>query len=60
MVQQVYQQAQRLSTIPSEPQRTALVAQFQHALALVRGPFLDGFWLGEEAPFDEWVLQQRQ
>src|SRR5438128_2213302 len=46
VVQQVYQQAQRLSTVPSELQRTALVAQFQHALPLLhrfasysRGPF---------------------
>ena len=60
VVQQAYQQAQRLSTVPSEPERTALVAKFQRALALVRGPFLDGFWLGEEAPFDEWVFQEQQ
>lgn len=26
----------------------------------VRGPFLDGFWLREEAPFDSWVQQQQQ
>src|SRR5260370_38009871 len=45
---------------PSEEQRAALVAHLQHALALVRGPFLDGFWLGEDAPFDEWVQQQQQ
>src|SRR5437870_13744709 len=32
----------------------------QQALTLVRGPFLDGFWLGEETPFDEWVLQQQR
>ncbi len=53
VVRQAYQQAQRLSTVPSLEQRAALVAQFQHALSLVRGPFLDGFWLREEAPFDE-------
>src|SRR5258707_10237058 len=46
--------------VPSEEQRAALVAHLQHALALVRGPFLDGFWLGEDAPFDEWVQQQQQ
>src|SRR5216684_771903 len=57
VVQQAYRAAQRHSTLPAEPQRAALVAKFQQALALVRGPFLDGFWLGEEAPFDEWVLQ---
>src|SRR5260221_8225250 len=28
---------------------------------MVRGPFLDGFWLREETSFDEWAqLQQRQ
>src|SRR5947209_4805823 len=60
VVQHAYQQAQRLSTLPAEPQRADLAAQLQQALALVRGPFLDGFWLGEEAPFDEWVLTKQQ
>src|SRR5438105_3839093 len=59
VVQQAYQQAQRHSTLPPEEQRAALAAQFQQALTLVRGPFLDGFWLGEEAPFDEWVRQEQ-
>src|SRR5256884_5119735 len=57
VVQQAYQQAQRHSTVPSEEQRTSLVAQVQHALSLVRGPFLDGFWLREETGFDQWVQQ---
>src|SRR6202165_1241609 len=60
VVQQAWHQAQRLSSAPSQEQRAALAAQCQQALALVRGPFLDGFWLGEGAPFDEWVLQQQQ
>src|SRR5205823_10328506 len=60
VVQQAWQQAQRLSSAPSEEQRAALVTQVQHALSLVRGPFLEGFWLREEAPFDEWVQQQQQ
>jgi DNA-binding SARP family transcriptional activator len=60
VVQQAYNEAQRHSTLPAEPQRSALVAQCQQALALVRGPFLDGFWLGEEALFDEWVLAEQQ
>src|SRR5258708_27445992 len=60
VVQQAYTAAQRFATPPSESQRAALVAQFQQALFLVRGPFLDGFWLGEDAPFDVWVKQQRQ
>src|SRR5579864_4955325 len=61
VVQQAWKEAQELSTLPSEPQRASLVTHVQHALSLVRGPFLDGFWLREDAPFDEWVqLQQRQ
>jgi DNA-binding SARP family transcriptional activator len=60
VVQQAHHQAQQHSTTPSEEQRAALVAQFQCALALVRGPFLDGFWLREESAFDEWVLQEQQ
>ncbi len=60
VVQRAWKQAQGHSTVPAEPQRAALVAQCRQALALVRGPFLDGFWLGEESPFDEWVLQEQQ
>ncbi len=60
VVQRAWNEAQRLTTPSSSEQRTALVTGVQHALALVRGPFLDGFWLGEDAPFDEWVRQQRQ
>ncbi len=60
VVQQAYQQVQGLSTVWSLEQRATLVADVQHALALVRGPFLDGFWLREEAAFDEWVQQQQR
>src|SRR5258708_31603922 len=61
VVQQAWKRTQELSLPPTEQQRAALVTHFQHALSLVRGPFLDGFWLGEESPFDEWAqLQQRQ
>ncbi len=60
VVQQAWKEVQQISTVPAEPQRTALVAQVQHALSLVRGPFLDDFRLGEEAPFDGWVQQQQQ
>src|SRR5947209_3206955 len=60
VVQQAYQQAQRHSTLPSQEQRAALVTRLQHALALVRGPFLEGFWLREESGFDHWVQQQQQ
>src|SRR5947209_7661008 len=58
VVQQAYQ-ALRLSAAHTEQQHAALVALFQHALALVRGPFLDGFWLREETGFDAWVQQQQ-
>src|SRR5436853_3763149 len=60
VVQQAYHQAQRHSTLPSQEQRAALVTQVQQALALVRGPFLDGFWLREETGFDAWHEQQQQ
>jgi hypothetical protein len=60
VVQQAWKKVLRLSTVPAEPQRTSLVAQIQHALSLVRGPFLDGFWLRDETPFDAWVQQQQQ
>ena len=60
VVQQAYTAAQRFSTPPSEPQRATLVTQVQQALALVRGPFLDGFWLREETGFDAWHEQQQQ
>ena len=60
VVQQVYQQALRLSTAPPHSQEAIPIENLQHALTLVRGPFLDGFWLGEETPFDEWVLQQQR
>src|SRR3989440_4544623 len=60
VVQQAWKQAQLFSTFPSEEQRASLVAQVQHALSLVRGPFLDGFWLREEVPFDQWHEQQQQ
>src|SRR5256714_4048322 len=58
VVQQAYQ-ALRLSAAHTEQQHAALVALFQHALAQVRGPFLDGFWLREETGFDAWVQQQQ-
>jgi predicted ATPase/DNA-binding SARP family transcriptional activator len=57
-VQQAYQ-ALQLPTVQTEHQRAALLSQFQHALHLVRGPFLDGFWLREETGFDAWVQQQQ-
>src|SRR6266699_6557186 len=60
VVQQAYHQAQRLSTFPAQEPRAALLTQVQQALALVRGPFLEGFWLREETGFDEWVRQQQQ
>src|SRR6266571_2059908 len=55
-----WKEAQKLSTLPSEEHHTALVTLVQRALAVVRGPFLDGFWLGEDAPFDAWREQQQR
>jgi DNA-binding SARP family transcriptional activator/tetratricopeptide (TPR) repeat protein len=60
VVQRAWKAAQGLATVSSEEQRAALVATVQHALSLVRGPFLDGFWLREETAFDEWHEQQQQ
>src|SRR6266487_6781286 len=60
VVQRAWNEVQRLTTPLTQEQRAALLTQVQHALARVRGPFLDGFWLGEDAPFDEWVRQQQQ
>src|SRR2546423_1311670 len=57
VVQQAWQQALGLSAVPPEEQRTSLVVQFQHALSLVRGPFLEGFWLREDTGFDAWHEQ---
>src|SRR5260221_13510295 len=59
-VQQAWKAVQALATAPAEPQRSSLVAQVQHALSLVRGPFLDGFWLREETAFDAWHEQQQR
>jgi DNA-binding SARP family transcriptional activator len=60
VLQQTYLQALRLSTAPPQSHGAMPIENVQHALTLVRGPFLDGFWLGEETPFDEWVLQQQR
>ena len=58
--QRVWNEIQRPPMPLTQEQRADLIAQVQYALTLVRGPFLDGFWLGESASFDEWVAQQRQ
>src|SRR3989440_8489133 len=60
VVQQSYTAAQRFSTVPSEEQRATLVTQVQQALDRVRGPFLDGFGLREEALFDGWHEKQQR
>src|SRR3989441_7786519 len=60
VVLHAWKEAQKLSTLPSEERHAALVTLVQRALALVRGPFLDGFWLGEDAPFDAWREQQQR
>ena len=60
VVQHAWKATQELAAAPSEEQRAALITTVQHALSLVRGPFLDGFWLREETGFDEWHEQQQQ
>jgi DNA-binding SARP family transcriptional activator len=60
VVQRAWKAAQELTTAPSDEQRAALITTVQCALSLVRGPFLDGFWLREETGFDEWHEQQLQ
>ena len=51
VVQRAWKAAQGRATTLSLEQRAARVAMVEHALSLARGPFLDGFWLGEEAAF---------
>src|SRR6266487_6648996 len=60
VVLHAWKEAHKLSMIPFQEQHAALVTQCQRAVALVRGPFLDGFWLGEDAPFDAWREQQQR
>ena len=60
VVQRAWKATQELTAAPSEEQRAALITTVQYALSLVRGPFLDGFWLREETGFDEWHEQQQQ
>jgi len=60
VVQRAWKASQGLAAAPSEEQRAALITMVQHALSLVRGPFLEGFWLREETGFDEWHEQQQQ
>ncbi len=36
------------------------MAQAQEAVALYRGPFVDGFFLEDSAAFDEWALGHRE
>jgi len=60
VVQRAWKAAQEFPLALSEEQREALVTSVQYALSLVRGPFLDGFWLREETAFDEWHEQQQQ
>jgi len=60
VVQRAWKASQELNAAPSEEQRATLITTVQCALSLVRGPFLDGFWLREETGFDEWHEQQQQ
>src|SRR5260370_38639474 len=60
VVQRAWKASHVRAAAPSEEQRAALITMVQHALSLVRGPFLEGFWLREETGFDEWHEQQQQ
>jgi DNA-binding SARP family transcriptional activator len=60
VVQRAWKAVHGLAAAPPEEQREALISTVQHAISLVRGPFLDGFWLREETAFDEWHEQQQR
>ena len=48
-------------TSPGAPPLTAAAAQaLQNALALYRGPFLEGFTLADSDRFEEWILLRRE
>ena len=36
------------------------IDQLEQAIAAYRGSFLEGFFLGDSAPFEEWVLYKRE
>lgn len=59
MIQQAWKQAQELPAFPPEEQRVVLMSTWQYAISQVRGPFLEGFWLREESPFNEWLQSQQ-
>src|SRR6266699_3649344 len=60
VVLHAWKEAHKLSMVPSEEHYATLVTLVQRAVTLVRGPFLDGFWLGEDVPFDAWREQQQR
>ncbi len=60
VVLRTWKEAHKLSMLPSEEHHATLVTLIQRSVTLVRGPFLDGFWLGEDAPFDGWREQQQR
>jgi DNA-binding SARP family transcriptional activator len=43
-----------------EPAVQAAVEHLTRAMGLYRGPFLDGFTVGDSAAFEEWALLQRE
>ena len=45
--------------IPEDDHR-AVIARLQHATGLLRGAFLEGFWLRDAPAFDDWVRFQRE
>src|ERR1700736_2446474 len=61
-IESVFKLARASSTahFPQGEQRRHLLSQLQHAVALYRGGFLEGFSLGETPGFDEWMRLQRE
>ena len=55
--------ARALKSVPATPaspaQREAAIAELARGAEAYRGPFLAGFALNKDLPFDEWVVQQR-
>lgn len=49
-VQDTWKEVQLLTTSLSEEQGEIIVTHAQHTLAMVRGPFLDGFWPARMPP----------
>ena len=49
-----------LTSLGAPPLTTSIIQTLQDALALYRGPFLEGFSLADSDRFEEWVLLRRE